>query len=501
MIRTTTCRTGASAVALLLAFSGPAAAQDGQTLNVGIVSDPVTLDPALMASFFELSVQYNLHEPLVHVTPDLEIEPGLATVEQVDGTTYEFELRPDLTFHDGTAIDAEAVKANFDRMLEPETGSPRRSELGPIAGMEVTGNLTFTIRMEEPYAPFLQVLSNRAGMMVSPAALEDLGDDFASQAVGAGPYRLVSWDRNSELVLEAFEDYWRGAPEIERVIFRPMSDETVRVTNLRSGTVQLVDAVPPQMLEQLRAEGNIEVMEQPGLGFNAFSFNTTVPPFDDAAVRRAFVAAVDPNSVLQAVFFNTGQVAHGPIPPSLGWAHDPDFSPWEGGAEEARSILDEAGQGTPIQLTITVTNAPSAVRTAEVIQAQVNQVGFDASIRQIDAASLITILRERDFDISMSPWSGRSDPDGNMFNYFTIGGPNNFAGWESEEVDALLRDARAETDQDARRDLYRAAEEAIAEDAPMLFLTFPATIQASSTSLDWLQYPDGAFRLQFARFQ
>lgn len=496
-----TLRSAAAAAALAAALGAPLSAQASDTLSVGIVSDPVTLDPALMASFFELSVQYNLHEPLVHVTPESEVEPGLAFVEEIDPTTYAFELREGLTFHDGTPLDAAAVKANFDRMLDPETGSPRRSELGPLAEVEVTGDLTFTIRLSEPFAPFLQVLSNRAGMMVSPTALEELGEDFASRAVGAGPFRVVSWDRNSELVLEAFEGYWRGTPEIARVVFRPMSDETVRLTNLRSGTVQLVDAVPPQMLGQLATQTGLTVKEQPGLGFNAFSFNTTAAPFDDVAVRQAFTAAVDPQTIVQAVNFGTGAVANGAIPPSLGWAHDPDFAPFERGADVAQAILAEAGHDAAIPVTITVTNSPAAVRTAEVIQAQVNQAGFAASIRQIDSASLITVLRERDFDLSMSPWSGRSDPDGNMFNWFTVDGPNNFPGWEDEEADSLLRQARTETDQDARRALYRAAEARIAEGAPLLFLTFPATIQASVANLDWLQYPDGAFRLQFARFE
>ena len=149
------------ALVSLPAFSHNALAQDAKTLSVGIVSDPVTLDPALMASFFEISVQYNLHEPLVHVTPDLKIEPGLASVETPDPLTYHFTLKPNLTFHDGTTIDAAAVKANFDRMLEPATASPRRSELSPIVQVEITGLLTFTIKLKAAYAPLLQGMARQ----------------------------------------------------------------------------------------------------------------------------------------------------------------------------------------------------------------------------------------------------------------------------------------------------------------------------------------------------
>ena len=485
-----------------IAFSAlPAMAQDAKTLTVGLVSDPVTLDPALMASFFEISVQYNLHEPLVHVTPDLKIEPGLARVETPDPLTYRFTLKPNLTFHDGTPIDAAAVKVNFDRMLDPATASPRRSELSPIDQVEVTGALTFTLKLKMAYAPLLQVLSNRAGMMVSPAALKSLGADFATKAVGAGPYRLVSWTKNSELVLERFPGYWRGPAAIERIVFRPISDETVRLTNLRSQTVQLVDAVPAQAVGALGREANITLKQVAGLGFNAFSFNTAKAPFNDVRVRQAFTTAIDKQAILRAVYFGTGNVAQGAIPPSMAWAHDAAFSPYKPSVEAARKLLAETGIATPVPVTITVTNSPALVRTAEVLQAQANQAGFKVEIKQIDATSLITVLRSKDFDLSMSPWSGRTDPDGNIYNYFTKGGPNNFMSYQSDKVTDLLEKARSAPAQTERAKLYREAEAQIATDAPMLFLTFPATLQASIKSLNWLQYPDGAFRLQFAKFQ
>ena len=486
-------------VAAPLVAGLPAWAQGARTLTVGVVSDPVTLDPALMASFFELSVQFNLHEPLVNVSPELKIEPGLASVVNPDPLTYRFTLRPNLSFHDGTPIDAAAVKANFDRMLDPATGSPRRSELAPVDVVEVTGPLTFTLRLKAPYAPLLQVLANRAGMMVSPTAVKALGADFATKAVGAGPYKLVSWTKNAELVLERFAGHWRGAPSIDRIVFRPIVDETVRLANLRSGTVQLVDAVPPQAVGTLSREPALTVKQASGLGFNGFSFNTTRAPFNDARVRQAFTHAIDKQLVLRAVYFGIGKVAWGGIPPSVGWAHDPNLAPYKPSADASRKLLAEAGVTTPVPVTITVTNSPIQVRTAEVLQAQANAAGFRVTIKQIDPTSLITVLRQKDFELCMSPWSGRADPDGNLFNYFTKSGPNNFMGYQSDKVTSLLESARAEPDQAARARLYREAEVQIAADAPMLFLTFPATLQASVKALDWVQYPDGAFRFQFAK--
>ncbi|MCA1868843.1 hypothetical protein HW571_24675 [Agrobacterium genomosp. 3] len=477
----------------------PTLAQD--SLTIGVVSDPVTLDPAAMASFFEVSVQYALHEPLLHSTPELNVEPGLASYDQIDATTYNFTLREGLTFHDGTVLDAVAVKANFDYMLDAQNGSPRRNELGPIKSVEVTGDRTFTIKLESPFAPLLQVLSNRAGMMVSPAARAALGDDFASKSAGAGPYKVAQWDKNSQLVLEAFDGYWRGEPEIKTVVYQPIADEAVRLTNLRSGAVQLVDTVPPQAVAQLETDASVIVKQTPGVGFNAFAFNTTKAPFNDVKVRNAFQRAIDQNAILQAVYFGYGDVAYGAIPPAHQWVYDADFKPFTYDAEAAKALLAEAGVTTPVNVAITVTNTPAQVRTAEVMQAMASQAGFNVTINQIDSSSLISVLREGGFDLAASPWSGRTDPDANMFNYFTIGGSNNFAGYESEAVDRLLRQARGETDQAARAALYRQIEQTLAEDAPLLFVSHPTTIQASVANLDWQQWPDGTLRPQFAQFE
>src|SRR5690606_30179059 len=128
-----------------------------------------------------------------------------------------------------------------------------------IQAVEVTGDLTFTIKLDSPFAPLLQALSNRAGMMVSPTARATLGDDFAAKAAGAGPYKVAQWDKNSQLVLEAFDGYWRGEAEIKKVVYQPSADEAVRLTNLRSGAVQLIDTVPPQSVAQLETDASVTV--------------------------------------------------------------------------------------------------------------------------------------------------------------------------------------------------------------------------------------------------
>jgi peptide/nickel transport system substrate-binding protein len=482
--------------ALALPSLRSARAQTGTVLDIGVVSDPVTLDPAFSASFFETQVLYNLHETLLVAKPDGAVVPGLARYTMPDPLTYVFTLRESLTFHDGAKLDAAAVKANIDRMMDPATGSIRRPEFGPLNAVTVTGPLEVTLKLSQPYAPLPLALTNRAGMMVSPTAVQRLGADFASQAVGAGPWKFASWTKNSQLVLEAFPGYWQGAKQpFQRLVYHPLPDETVRLANLRSGTLQLIDSVPPQSVAALAREPALRVSQMPSLGFNAFALNCTRAPFADKRVRQAFVAAIDPAVIQKIVYFDTGRVAHGPLSSAVAWAFDPAATGIAHDPAHAKALLQAAGVASPLPVTVTVTNSPQLVRIAQILQAQAGQAGFKVEIKQIDPTSLITVLRPHDFDLCMAPWSGRYDPDGNMFNYFTKGGANNFAGWDNAEVTALLTQARSISDQAERAKLYRQAQNIVMDEAPMLFLHFDAILQASVAKLHWTQYPDAVFRL------
>jgi peptide/nickel transport system substrate-binding protein len=479
----------------------PLRAEPATRLMVGIVSDPVTLDPAFAGSFFENQVLYNLHETLLVARPDGSLEGGLAERwEQPDRLHYRLVLRPGLTFHDGTPVDAEAVRANFARLLDPATGSIRRNDLGPMAEVTVADPRTVILRLSEPYAPLPSVLANRAGMMVSPAAVLRLGADFGAHAVGCGAYRLVSWTRNSELVMESFAGYWREpTAAFNRLVFRPLPDETARLANLRAGSLHLIDAVAPQAAEQLTREPGLRVIQMPSIGFNAFSLNCQRPPFNDRLVRQAFAATIDPEVIQRLVYFGTGRVANGPIPPAAAWAFDPGFEPPRPDLQRARDWLARAGITGTVPVVMTVANAPVMLRIAQVLQAQANRAGFAVTLRQIDATSLLSVLQRRDFDIAMSPWSGRFDPDGNMFFWFTRGGFANFSGYDSEEVTSLLHAARAAADPVERAALYRRAQALVVVDAPVVFLHFDAILQAAVASLSWTVYPDGVLRLFDAR--
>ena len=253
------------------------------------------------------------------------------------------------------------------------------------------------------------------------------------------------------MVLSAFDGYHKGRASLDKVIIRPIPDETLRTAFLKSGDLQLVDIVPPQSLAQIKTDASINVADIPGLGFNAFSINNTVAPFNEKRVRQALLYSVDKDVVNKVAYFNSGSPAFGPVPPPITWAFDPNFTLYKRDVAKAKQLLAEACHPDGVPFAITVVASPLQLRVAQIIQAQVQEAGFKVSVRQVDATSLITVLQKKDFDISWSPWTGRPDPDGNMYNWFTKGGPNNFSGYSNDDVDSLMKKARASADQTERR--------------------------------------------------
>jgi peptide/nickel transport system substrate-binding protein len=237
---------GAVVAATVLALAAGGQAQDpqrGGVLRVGLQGDFTTMDPHLSTSAEDRDVYYQLYSPLVGLDASLKIVPELAEAwEQPDPVTYLFRLRRGVKFHDGTDLTAEVVKWNFERMLNPASGSIRRSELGNVKAVEVVDPLTVRVTLKEPDAALLATLSDRAGMMVSRAAVEKHGPDFARRPVGTGPFQFVEWVKDDHLSVRRFPGYWKaGLPHLDEIVYKPIPDHTVKLTALRTGTLDLID--------------------------------------------------------------------------------------------------------------------------------------------------------------------------------------------------------------------------------------------------------------------
>jgi peptide/nickel transport system substrate-binding protein len=473
--------------------------QPGGTLRVGLQGDFTTLDPHMSTSAVDRDVYYQLYNTLVGLDPSLNIVPELAeSWEQPDALSYVFRLRKGVRFHDGTDFTAELVRWNVERMVNPATGSIRRSELGNIKTVEVVDPHTVRFALKEPDAALLATLTDRAGMMVSRAAVEKHGKDFARNPVGTGPFQFVEWVKDDQLRVRRFGGYWRkGGPYLDEVVYKPIPDHTVKLTALRTGTLDLIDELPPKDVGPLKANPKLRVIETPGLGYRRIELNSSRPPFSTKALRQAVAWAVHREAIHRAVFFGLGAVAQGPIPPRS-WAYDA-LSGYGAAPDpaKAKQKLAEGGQPNGFKFTLNIINTPVAQKQAQIVQDNLKKVGIDMEIALLEMGAWIEKRKAGQFDAAEALWSGRPDPDGNVFSHLTTGGANNWGKYSNPRVDELLQQARSSPGQGERKRLYGEAVRILIDDSPLVYLHHDAWTKAWDEKVQgYVEIPDGRMRLE-----
>lgn len=439
------------------------------TLRIGLDDDPPQLDPHLSSAAVDRQTFQSLYNKLIDIDENLEFVPELATSwkESEDGLTYVFTLQEGVKFHDGTDFNAEAVKYNFDRMLDPDFASPRFSELNMVKEVNVLGDYEIEVVLSEPFAPFLSVLTDRAGMMVSPAAAEELGKDFANQPVGTGPYKFVDRQTQSHIKLERFEDYWGEAPAIANVEIRPFPDANVRVTNLVSGDLDLLNKVAYKDIQALKDNPDITLLEKDALGFQGLHLNTQAEPFTNKAIRQAVNLAIDRQAISEVVFHNGAVPAVSPFAPES-WAA-PDFEQPNADIEKAKALVAESGM-TDVSFTLKINAKPEEQQMAQMIQSMLKEVGITMDIEIVEFGTMLDQLDSGDFEAVRLGWSGRTDPDGNTYRFFSTDAANNYSSYTNPVMDDLLNKGRTTIDQAERAAIYEKVSEVLWEDAPYVFI-------------------------------
>jgi peptide/nickel transport system substrate-binding protein len=451
-------------------------------------------------------VYASLCDKLVDITPDLEIVPMLATEWEwaEDATSLTLTLREGVTFHDGEPFDAEAVAYNIDRSLNlPE--SRRKSEIASVSGTEVIDERTIRIDLAEPDATLLAQFADRAGMMISPKAAEEAGAEFGTNPVCSGPFQFEQRVAQDRIVLSRFEDYWDAERiHFDRVTFLPIPDGTVRLANLRSGDLDMIERLAATDLASASADEGLQVEEATSLGYQAMTVNVgngeraENPLGQDPRVRQAFSLAIDREALNQVVFEGAFEPGNQPFPPGSPWYDETNPLPARD-VEAARALLDEAGlDRVPVQ--IQVTNDPEDLRIAQVMQAMASEAGFDVEIVAKEFATQLEDQTAGDYQASRIGWSGRVDPDGNIHQFVTCEGGINDSGYCNEEVDRHLNEARRTTDPAARKESYDAAQAILQEDLPIVYLFHENWIWALDDAVEgFVPSPDGMIRLQDVR--
>jgi peptide/nickel transport system substrate-binding protein len=501
-----------SFVVLLLTMGVGQAQEQKKTLVVALNQDPDILDPTLSRTYVGRIVYEHMCEKLYELDENLKIFPQLAAELPAfsdGGKTVTIKLRRGVKFNDGTAMDAEAVRYSLDRHLTMK-GSSRRSELELVTAIEVVDPLTVRLRLKAPFSPILATLTDRAGMPVSPAQAKKLQDRFGTNPVCVGPWSFVERVPQDRIVLEKSKHYFDpGQARLERLVFRIIPDDNVRLANLRSGDIDMMHLVPPTHAVSLKKEGKFEVSSVAGLHYNGITINLhnkhgkNTPPVDlgtplanDPRVREALELSLDREALNQVAWEGQNTPDCTPISPVSPFYEKGRKCPARDVAR-AKRLLADAGLGGGYAFELTVTNDPQQRRVGEVIQGMASEAGFNISLRPSEFASMLKDDDAGKLQALVVGWSGRVDPDGNIHQFHTCGGSLNTTGACDKSIDDLLNKAREASEMGQRAALYKEAIDKLLARRNIVYLYHQNYIVAYPKTLKgYRAVPDGLIRLK-----
>jgi peptide/nickel transport system substrate-binding protein len=488
-------------LALILALAPLAAS--AQTLRVGLAEDPDVLDPTLARSFVGRVVFAGLCDKLFDIDEKLAIVPQLATGYEwsADSKALTLKLRPGVTFHDGEKFDAAAVKFNIERH-KTMAGSNRRGELAPVASVDVVDPTTVRLNLSAPFSPLLAQLADRAGMMVSPKAAQAEGDKFGAKPVCSGPFRFVERIAQDRIVLERYPQYWnKDAIHFDKVIYTPIVDATVRLANVRSGQLDFAERVASSDMEKILADKKLKASRITEIGYQGITINVGKsekakqnPLGRDARVREAFELSLDRAGLAQVVMDNEATPGNQWVAPGNTYYAKNVPIPRRDVAR-AKALLKEAGVANP-SFTLITTTTSDAQRLAVVVQSMAREAGFDVKIQATEFATSLNMADKGDFEAYVLAWSGRADPDGNLYSFDACNQPLNYAGYCSAETDALLNQSRTLRDPAERKKVYEQIAARVLKDRPIVYLYHRNWLWAYSAKLTGVRnVPDGLLRV------
>jgi peptide/nickel transport system substrate-binding protein len=471
-------------------FTAP---KHGGTATIALESELRTLDPMDSSLLVEREVFYNMYDSLFTIDPSLTIKPGLVkSWDTSDPLNYKFTLQSGVKYHDATAFNGASVKANIER-YKTGANSRRKSDLASVKSVEVTDDTHVIFHLSKPDATLLATLVDRAGMMLSIDAVTKGGQNFslAPTGAGSGPFMFVEWKRNDHLTLKKNTSYWMsGLPYLDGVTYRAIPDVNAILAALKTGDIDIARVIAPKDVASLKTDASFIYRDVPAIGFNGFELNAGSAPFNDPARRQAVALAIDRYAILKTINFNIGVVAYGPIPPSS-WAFDTSEKIYDhADAAKAKSTA------TGFTFSFKTTSDPVNQQLAQLIQSELAAAGITMQIQTEEFATYQQECANHQFQACGVNWSGRIDPDGNMYAWWHTGGSFNDSLYSNSQVDSWLDDARTNADQSKRKQDYDSAQKQIVQDAPYVFTGFGVSPQISSNKIhNFTLYPDLMIRV------
>jgi peptide/nickel transport system substrate-binding protein len=493
-------RLAVATAALVLALGTGAIAQT--TLRIGLAEDPDILDPTMARTYVGRIVFAAFCDKLFDIDEKLNIVPQLALSHETsaDGKEVTIKLRPGVKFHDGEPLDAEAAKFSIERHMTLPT-SFRKSELASVDHVEVVDPLTIKLVLKTPFAPLITQLTDRSGMMVSPKAAKEEGDKFGLHPVCAGPYKFVERVQQDRMVFEKFADYWNKENVfIDRVVFLPIVDATVRLANLKSGGLDLIERVLATDIKDVRADSRLVLSTAPEIGYFGLTINIANdknkgPLSQSEKVRHALDLSIDREAINQVVFngeFMPGNQWVSPVHPYYQKA----FPVQPRDIAKAKALMKESGATLPVSVDLMVPKGAENEAVAQVLQSMAAEAGFDLKIRLIEFATSFKQAQAGEFQAFLIGWSGRIDPDGNSYVFLHSKAPQNDGGYSNPEADKAMEDARLTSDSAQREAIYEKLTKNVLNDEPIIYLYHRKILIAHTTRLEgYRQMPDGLVRV------
>ena len=474
-------------MSVCLGSASPAEAQKkGGTLTIVRPTDPVSLDPQLETTAPGAWVYFNMLEPLLTMDEKMQIRPALAaSYEVLSPTKVRFKLRPNVKFHDGTPLNAAAVKFTFDRALRGNPPARWASLAGSLSGAEVVDDLTVDVMTREPYGPILRTLAMYCTGIVSPTAVQKMGPDFSRAPVGTGPFKFVEWKTNTHVILERNPDYWGDKAPLDRVIFKVVPEEGARMIALQTGDADMVLLPAPAQLAALKRDPKYVVHEVVGGRVVFAGMHAGLAPLDDVRVRTALLHAVDRKAILENILEGSAVPARGVLAPSVfgfkdmqldklypfdrarakallaqaGWTPGPD------------GILQKGGQKLSLSWLAARGRYPKDGEITEAIQAMFKEVGVEAKVQFLEWATVFTQFRAATLNQHMFTlgWvTSNADADYSLYALFHSKQvpPTgwNTSRYANPRVDALVEQARRSMNQTEREKLYGEVQDILAKE-------------------------------------
>jgi peptide/nickel transport system substrate-binding protein len=458
----------------------------GGTLTVAMARDATTFDPTRNQDVYGSTVLALVAEQLFEIDKDVNtVGRVVEKSENPEPNVYVWTLRRGIKFQDGSDLTAEAVKFNLERHIN-DPKSVRNQDVKDVTSVETPDQYTVRVTLKGPFAPFLNKVAgaSSAGTVLSPAVVQRLGENLQRDLTnaGAGAFKFREWQRDTQIAVERNETYWKKdatggqLPYLDRIVLKIFPDENVRLTNLKTGDADMLQAnPPPKDVADLKKDTGLIVVETPDLGWQFITLNTEKEPFNNPAARRAFSYAIDRAQLVKTVLFDvSAKPQDTPVPDTIPWAYDSDPAahPYlKRDVAKAKQELQAAGKPSGFKFTAQVSNAsPVLQQTMELIKDQIKEVGLDMEIQPIEFGTLVQNANQGNYQAACIGWSGGTDPDDNLYSLFYTKAGFNLSKYTNPEFDRLLDQGRATLDRNGRATIYKQAQKILMQDQPFIIL-------------------------------